>query len=308
MIAGPAGDAWADAVRTPLAGDASARRYTRLSRPGATAVLMEDPAGDIAPFLRAAHHFHGLGLSVPEILASDTRRGLILMEDLGDAIFARRIAADPAREVPLMAAATDLLATLHAQPAPDWAAPYGPEEMAAFLAPLWEHHVADPDPAAVVDLTATLTDLLFAHARQTDVLLHRDYHAENLVWLPARQGIARVGLLDFQDALAGHRAYDLASLLQDARRDVSPEVEAAMIARYTAATGQEPGDFRTAYALQSLQRHLRILGIFSRLAATRGKPGYLNLVPRVRALIRRCLADPVTRPLHAHLSALGVAG
>lgn len=306
-IAGPAGDAWADAARAPLAGDASGRRYTRLSKAGTTAVLMEDSACDIAPFLRAARHFSALGLSVPEILASDAQRGLILMEDLGDAVFARRIASDAAQEMPLMSAATDLLIALHTHPAPDWAARYGPVEMAAFLAPLWEHHVSDPDPAAVNDLTDALSDLLARHAPQTDVLLHRDYHAENLVWLPARKGIARVGLLDFQDALAGHRAYDLASLLQDARRDVPPEVEAAMIARYAAATGQEPGAFRQAYALQSLQRHLRILGIFSRLAATRGKTGYLDLVPRVRGLIRRCLEDPVTRPLHVPLTALGVA-
>lgn len=293
------GPDWADARKTPIAGDASGRRFLRLETDGASAVLMDDPDGDVRPFLRADRHFESLGLSVPAIHAADPEAGRVLMEDLGDDLFATRIEKEPMQERPLMEAAVDLLVHLHRYPAPDWAAPYGPSQMAAALSPLWEHYALGVDGT---DLKDRMRVALSAHSPSTDVLLHRDYHAQNLLWLPERIGVARVGVIDFQDALAGHRAYDLASLLQDARRDVSPEIETAMIRRYTDAVATDPDAFRAAYALQSLQRHLRILGIFARLARDGGKPGYLSLIPRVLGYVDRCLAHPVAAPLRAPVS------
>lgn len=288
---------WGAAHLSPLAGDASARRYTRLVRGGDRAILMDaNPAmgEDVAPFLRAAAHLREADLSAPAILATDTERGLVLLEDLGDALFARLVEADPSREETFYAAATDLLVALHRAPVPGWAARYDAAAMAAALRPAWDWHIdgqARPPSRDWLDFeTAFAAELAATEAPL--VLLHRDYHAENLVWLPERAGVARVGLLDFQDALAGHPAYDLASLLQDARRDVSQDLEARMIARFLAATGRPEHTFRRAYALQAAQRHLRILGIFANLAANKGKPAYLALVPRVRAALERDLSHP----------------
>ncbi|TRD22047.1 aminoglycoside phosphotransferase family protein [Palleronia caenipelagi] len=286
---------WDSSNRAPVAGDASGRRFTRLTGPRGSAILMESPGTDIEPFVRAAAHFSALGLSCPGIFAEDREAGLVLMEDLGDALFSVEIAADPALELPLYEAATDLLVALHAHAPPDWAERYDPSRMAAFLEPFEAAYGSSNIPAR-------LNELLTRHAPETDILLHRDYHAQNLLWLPDRTGVAQVGLVDFQDALAGHRAYDLASLLQDARRDVAPALEEQMIARYLAATGLDPERFRAAYALQSAQRHLRILGIFRRLAAQQGKTQYLALVPRVRSYLERCLSHPVAAPLVEELT------
>jgi len=149
---------------------------------------------------------------------------------------------------------------------------------------------------------AVLEPLLTCHAAAADVLILRDYHAENLLWLPERAGLARVGLLDFQDALEGHRAYDLVSLLQDARRDVSNRVESAMLERYIAATGQDAESFITAYRLLGAQRNLRILGVFARLCLRDSKPRYLDLIPRVWAYLQRDLEHPALSPLRPILA------
>ncbi len=291
---------WAGTETRPLAGDASGRRYLRLRRgDGATAVLMEE-GGDTAPFLRVARHLGELGFSAPAILGAEGER--VLMEDLGDALLAD-LAEDPAREEDLYALATDALAALHRHPAPGWAAPYDAPAMVAALEPFWAHHAPHAAPERRATVEAALGEGLAAHA-EAPVLLHRDYHARNLLLLEGRAGVARLGLLDFQDACAGHPAYDLASLMQDARRDVAPDLEARMIARYAAATGRDAARLGAAYALQALQRHLRILGIFSRLAARDGRPGYLALVPRVRAQARRCLSHPAARPLAPDLAPL----
>lgn len=288
---------WGAAELAPLAGDASARRYARLERDGKRAVLMDaDPATgeDVTPFLRVAAHLREAQLSVPAILAADTGRGFVLLEDFGDALFARLIKADPSVEETLYAAATDLLVALHRAPVPGWAMRYDAATMAASLQPAWDWYIdrnAGPAGGGWRDFTAAFEAECVA-TEEPFVLLHRDYHAENLVWLPARDGVARVGLLDFQDALTGHPAYDLASLLQDARRDVDQGLEARMIARFLAATRHPERPFRRAYALQGVQRHLRILGIFANLAANRGKPAYLKLMPRVRAALDRNLAHP----------------
>lgn len=248
---------WARADRAPLAGDASNRRYERLRDPvsGATAVLMDAPpekGEDVRPFLRIARHLADQGLSAPRILAEDVAQGFLLLEDLGDGLFARVIPTDPGLERPLYEAATDVLVALHDAPMIPLD-PYGAERMVDMASLAFVKYRAGLlGDAAADDLErfqARFGDLLRATVKGDAVLVQRDYHAENLLWLPGRQGTARVGLLDFQDAMAGHRAYDLVSLLQDARRDVPAGIEAAMIARYVAATGQDDHAFRTAYAV-----------------------------------------------------------
>lgn len=141
------------------------------------------------------------------------------------------------------------------------------------------------------------------HNDATPVLIQRDYHAENLLWLPEREGIERVGLLDFQDAMSGHPAYDLVSLLQDARRDVAPEVEEAMIIRYLEKSGFDDSSYRAAYAVLGVQRNLRILGVFARLGQDHGKPHYVDLIPRVWNHLIRDLDHPALAPVAEKLRA-----
>lgn len=296
---------WGDAIRHPLAGDASNRRYLRLQcdRTGQTAVLMDAPPArgeDVRPFLRIARHLDTLGLSAPAILAEDPETGFLLLEDLGDALFARVLRQDPTLEGPLYEAATDLLANLHEHPTPKDIAVYDTETMTRMADMAFQFYVtgitgrdSEHRRAALNTLRALLAD----HADRHDVLILRDYHAENLIWLPERDGLARVGLLDFQDATRGHRAYDLVSILQDARRDVPLKVETAMITRYCTTTQVDPASFEIAYRILGAQRNLRILGIFARLCIHNGKPGYLDLMPRVWSLLWRDLSHPALAPL-----------
>lgn len=293
---------WRSAARTHLAGDASDRSYDRLHLPGRTAVLMDAPPGkgdDTATFAAIAHHLASVGLSPPAILAEDHANGFLLLEDLGDGIFARLVAKDPAREPSLYAAATDVLLALQSHPAPpglpdltaqDWA------EAATFALSWYTFAVTgiSPDPAM---FETVLTELLQRHGDGPRTIILRDYHAENLLWLPDRQGVARVGLLDFQLAQMGQPGYDLVSLLQDARRDVAPSTEAAMIARFCAAKGIDPTTFAPAYATLGAQRALRILGIFARLCLKGGKPHYVTLIPRVWTQLHRNLTHPALSPL-----------
>ena len=288
---------WTHARRDFLAGDASARRYERLQRGDDTAVLMDAPP-DLgerpADFVRIAAHLRGIGLSAPRIMAQDLDHGLLLIEDFGDGVFARLIEADPALEAPLYTAATDALVQVQSHPAAidlpnlnatDWA------EAAAF-ALTWYRYAITGDRGPTQDFVATLTDLLQRHADGPRVMILRDYHAENLLWLPDRQGVERVGLLDFDLAQLGQPAYDLVSLLQDARRDVAPETERAMIARFQATQTNPPADFAASYAVVGAQRALRILGIFARLCLVGGKPRYLDMIPRVWTHLGRNLAHP----------------
>lgn len=288
---------WADAQYGRLAGDASDRSYDRLTHPGGSAVLMDAPPGrgdDPADFLAIGTHLLSLGLSAPRVLAQDLTQGFLLLEDLGDGILARLVAQDPGAEAGLYAVATDVLAHLQAHPAPgglpnlsagDWAD-------AACFAPDWYAMAvtgARPQTQAFRD---TLAGLIHDHADGPRVLILRDYHAENLLWLPDRQGLARMGLLDFQLGQMGQPGYDLVSLLQDARRDVTLATEAAMIRRFIAATGTDEAGFRRTYAVLGAQRALRILGIFARLCLVAGKAQYVALIPRVWAQLQRNLSAP----------------
>lgn len=300
---------WDRADRRHLAGDASDRSYERLRHGAAVAVLMDTPPGSAdnpAAFAAMARHLRGLGLSAPLILAEDLDCGFLLLEDLGDDLYARLLQADPSREAELYAPAVDVLLHLQrAAPPPnlpdltaqDWAS-------AAAFALDWYAFAATgqiPDPKPFL---VTLTAAMRAHADGQRVLILRDYHAENLLWLPGRAGLARVGLLDFQLGQLGQPGYDLVSLLQDARRDVAPGTEAAMISRFAAARGEDSETFAAHYATLGAQRALRILGIFARLCLVGGKPHYLRLIPRVWDQLQRNLAHPALAELHAICDAI----
>ncbi|MFD0859509.1 aminoglycoside phosphotransferase family protein [Roseovarius aquimarinus] len=294
------GTDWAGAQMAPLAGDASNRRYMRLTKDGRSAVLMDAPADrgeDVRPFVHIARHLAGMGLSAPRILAEDSAQGFLLLEDLGDDLFARVIPRDPGCEALLYGAATDALAHLHAQPLPEGLARYDPALMADMAALAFEWYAGDVDSLRRAAAHASMLAALAQHAADDCVLIQRDYHAENLLWLPERTGIARVGLLDFQDAMRGHPAYDLVSLLQDARRDVPQQVERDMIARYLAETGAPEAEFDAAYHVLGAQRNLRIIGVFARLCLRDGKAHYIDLIPRVWAYLNRDLARPALADL-----------
>ena len=217
---------WGEARVAPLAGDASNRRYLRLSRNDdqETAVVMDAPADkgeDVRPFIRIAKWLADAGFSAPTILAQDTQAGLLLLEDLGDALFARVIPDTPECENSLYSCATDVLVAMHKVTPPAEVDCYSVPVMTdlAALAYVWYLGASTgPNEAAKVQFSTLMADLLNRHAPNQDVLIQRDYHSENLLWLSSRSGVARVGLLDFQDAMLGHPAYDLVSLLQDARR------------------------------------------------------------------------------------------
>lgn len=304
---------WGDAIRKPLAGDASNRRYFRLcfGLSGRTSVLMDAPSekGEgVRPFVVIARYLRDLGLSAPEILAEDEQAGLLLLEDLGDDLFARVLERDSTQEVPLYEAATDLLVDLHKSSPPKAMPAYDPALMTNLAALAFDWYLKGATGAENTKVQgafcASFEPLLQRHCSDDDVLIQRDYHAENLLWLPERNGVARVGLLDFQDALRGHRAYDLVSLLQDARRDVSPRIEYTMLGRYIGTTDQNPITFTRAYHLLGAQRNLRIIGVFARLCIRDGKTSYLSLLPRVWDHLKNDLADEALAPIRPFIAML----
>ncbi|RYD88725.1 MAG: aminoglycoside phosphotransferase, partial [Sphingomonadales bacterium] len=288
---------WGGAAILPLAGDASFRRYFRVEGDGRNAVLMDAPPDleDSRPFLSIARHLDAIGFRAPRILAEDMDLGLFLLEDFGDARMREAIEADPAVETPIYAQAIDLLADLHTT-TPANVPPY---DMAVYqreagLFPEWYM----PAVGASCDAegyAAAWGEALAPIADDRSATVLRDYHAENIMLLEE----GGLGLLDFQDALAGHPLYDLVSLLQDARRDVPETVEAAMIARYAA---KRPFD-QAAYALLGAQRNAKILGIFTRLWKRDGKPRYLTYQPRVWAYLERDLTHPALMPVKAWFDA-----
>jgi len=282
---------WGQATRSLLAGDASNRRYDRLTQAnGSTAVVMDAPPDkgeDVRPFVEIATYLTAQGLSAPRIFAQNATNGFLLIEDLGDALFARLMVDTPQMTGPLYTAATDLLIALHGSAPPDL--PLCDSEWLTDATGLvFEWFAQDPD--AIDPFNALFRPFAQSLDNAPRVMILRDFHAENLLWLPDRTGVARVGLLDFQDALLGHPAYDLVSILQDARRDVAPEIEAEMIAHYIGKTHADADTFHRAYCLLGLQRNLRILGIFARLCLRDGKAHYVDLIPRVWRYVQRNLA------------------
>jgi aminoglycoside/choline kinase family phosphotransferase len=334
---------WGDATVTPLPGDASTRRYARLAMGTRKAMLMDQPqdaetptapadaseetrralgynavarlaGADCARFAAAAAWLRGHGLAAPDIYAADHGEGFVILEDLGDALFAD-VLADGANEEQLYKAAVEVLAKIHANDAPaalsadkplfayDQAALVAETDLLAeWFLPLALGRTATDDEMAQHRLLwrAALTGI--GGGRR--VFVHRDYHAQNLLWLPERTGIARVGLIDFQDAVAGSPAYDLISLTEDARRDVSPELAQIATAHYLAAmaaqgTPIDEAQFRHEMAVMAAQRNAKIVGIFARLAKRDGRVRYLAFLPRVWNYLERDLAHPALADLTA---------
>lgn len=288
---------WRNARVDALAGDASARRYFRVTRGAATAVVMDTPRGcvdDPVQFMHIANHLADIGLSPPRCLASDLTQGFLLLEDLGDALFAAIVANDPAQEMPLYGHAIGVLHIIQSHPAPPRlpnlsAGQWADAAMLAVTRYAAGIHGAQPDAGP---LHTALSAAISQWADGPRVLILRDYHAENLLHLPARRGAAQVGLLDFQLGQLGQPCYDLVSLLQDARRDVSATVQTAMFAQFLAKTGADPTQFAASYATFGAQRALRILGIFAQLCTQSGKAGYLAMIPRVWGQLQQNLSHP----------------
>lgn len=297
---------WGDAGERLLAGDASFRKYFRLTRPRASAVVMDapPPQEDVRPFVRIARHLLSLGLSAPEILAEDADNGFLLLEDLGDDTYAR-VLAKGGDEGELYARATDVLVALHQAPnhavLPGLGAYTGEALIdAAMLLPEWylPEATGKPTPAEETAAYRAAWRACLAQLPATPpTLLLRDYHKDNLLWLPARGGVRTCGLLDFQDAQEGHPSYDLVSLIEDARRDVPSAVHEACIARYVAATGLDDRDFRLGLALMAAQRHARIIGLWIRLLRRDGKPEYLQHMQRCWRYFEQALEHEALRPL-----------
>ncbi len=329
---------WGDADAAYLQGDASPRRYGRLARDGMTALLMDSPKQPDGPPIREGKSYSALahlaedvrafaavtaalrqaGLSAPQIFVRDLDQGFLILEDLGDNVFSAQ-SANPDMQRELYGVATDVLVMLRKQAPPaklsiqtagDYVLPrYDAGALAIevellldwFWPALKGEAVSDLARAEFLELWQAPFDFL---AGQPEGWVLRDYHSPNLIWLPERRGIARVGVIDFQDALRGPLAYDLVSLLQDARVDVPAELEADLLEKYCRACERanstfERDQFVTAYAIVGAQRNSKILGIFARLAARDGKRGYFAHIARVSDYLERNLAHEAL----AHLKA-----
>jgi len=297
---------WRGARIEPLAGDASFRRYFRLINGERRGMLMDapPPREDVRPFLGIARLLHGLDYSAPLVFAQDIEDGFLVLEDLGDETYTRVIAAG-GDERPLYEVAVDLLADLHDRfdaaaphPVPDYS-----DERLLFEASLLTDWFlpAATGRATADDLRAEYLalwqDLLSLARSVPPSLVLRDYHIDNLMRLD-RPGLRACGLLDFQDAVIGPVAYDLVSLIEDARRDIAPALRAAMRARYLARRPEiDPEALDRATAVLGAQRHAKVIGIFCRLAIRDGKPVYLHHLPRLWRLIARSLRHPDLAPM-----------
>lgn len=292
---------WQGAEIQPLAGDASFRRYFRVVHGERTAVLMDAPPPheDPRPFIAVAEWLAKVGLSAPDIMARDLDKGLLLLRDFGDWRLRECLDDDPVRERELYEQATDVLIHLHRHEPMPGLRVHGLDQWLDEVNLFIEWYC----PAVGIKVDAAgyrtaWTQVLGPVASDglSPVTVLRDYHAENIMLVGERKGVAHFGLLDFQDALAGHPAYDLASVLEDARRDVPPDIERAMIDRYVAATGYGEA-LERAYWVLAAQRNTRILGVFTRLWKRDKKPQYRRFQPRMWGLLERDLAQPHLAPV-----------
>jgi aminoglycoside/choline kinase family phosphotransferase len=287
----------------PLAQDASFRRYLRI-RGDRPAILMDaPPPEDVGPFLRIAAHLRDIGLAAPAILAADEASGLLLEEDLGDDLLSLLLdrGEDPD---PLLAAAVDALVVLQrADPPaglPAWDAPVMASTALGTLFDWWwpARFGTEAPQAARDDVAAALAAILEPVRSGPRCFVHRDYFAGNLLRLPNRG----IGIIDFQGAAIGHPAYDLVSLLQDARRDISPAAEASALAHYlTARPELDAEKFRSAYTVCAAQRHLRVACQWVRLARRDNRPQYLVHGPRTWRRLENALTHPEAEPLASAL-------
>ncbi len=294
---------YADAAMMPLASDASFRRYWRLQGGPHRAVLMDaPPPEDVRPFVRVAAHLAAIGVSTPAVLAADAEAGFLLLEDFGDGLLAALLSPDT--EAELIDAAVDVLAAIQRAPAAADFPAWDPAAMTATaLGTLfdwwWPAAWGAPAPgAARAEFAAALGEMLAPLAAADPVFVHRDFFAGNLMWLPDRAGLRRIGVLDFQSAAVGHPAYDLASLVQDTRRDIRPALAERAVTRFLRLRPElDQGELRAALAVCAAQRHLRVAGQWVRLAQRDGKMHYLAHGPRTWQLLDDALRHPAAAPL-----------
>ena len=289
---------WSNAACDPLTGDASARKYFRLQKDKQSAVLMDASSvlASVAPFIQISQHLHQLGFSVPAILARDEGKGLLLLEDFGDATFARLL-DNPCEPEKLYTLATDVLIALHKHPraVPKDLQVYHPEKMLEDIGLFLEWRTPTISETGRKEFKTVWREVLpVAHQVPASLLL-RDYHVANLMLLPEREGVRQAGLLDFQDAYQGPITYDLVSLLEDARRDVPDNLREKMVARYLARSpALDRKAFETSLAILAALRHTRVLAIFEKLSRHEGKHEYKKLhSPRVERLLQRALRHPM---------------
>ncbi len=324
---------WAEAKRAPMYGDASTRAYERLTDPqGRTAILMIAPprppgpplrfgksyaeiaklSTDIRAFLAVGEGLRALGYSTPRVYAYSVADGLALLEDFGTETIVDANGVNPSR----YAEAAALLADLHIRllprelifggetyslPVYDLDAMLIEVELALdWYAPAIARGA--PSSGARMQFLGLWREILSAPLAEPLTWTLRDYHSPNLHWLAERNGLARLGLIDFQDAVLGPPAYDVASLLQDARQPTPGDVEARLLALYGRRRGQADPSFDfekfvAHYAIMGAQRATKILGLFTRLDRRDGKPQYLKLLPRIEQTLARNLAHPVLEPI-----------
>jgi aminoglycoside/choline kinase family phosphotransferase len=290
-----------------LPADASFRRYFRVNKADGNSVLLMDAPPDredVHPYVHISQHIASLGLSAPRILAHDIKNGFLLIEDFGDNTFTRLLNKGML-EGALYSAAIDVLANLHTNPRSTDIdlSPYGADELLEeallFTDWFWPEKYGSPCPSSVREEYALAWQTVFeSMPKSPRALVLRDYHVDNLMLLSERKGVAACGLLDFQDARIGPAAYDLVSLLEDARRDVSPELAQAMKIKYCSEVGLNwRGKFKLWYAVLGTQRHAKVAGIFVRLYRRDGKAQYLGHLPRVMNLFSSHLSEPVLSPV-----------
>lgn len=289
---------WGAARHEPLAGDASTRRYVRLQAEGGSAILMISGETPLGPWLRVRALMHEGGVAVPALLAADEPAALALLADAGDLHLADLADASPALEAGLYERALDLLMAVQSIPPPAWLPALGPETLLALL-DLFLDELASGHAAARQRFRAVWRPLLTAVTPGHPVLVHRDFHSRNIL-LDASVVPPGLTLIDFQDAHAGPAAYDLVSLLQDARRNLAPDLAARLQARYAERRGTDPTELAMAMAVLGAQRALRILGVFARLGRT-GRGGYAQHLPRVRRHLAANLAHPALGELQGWL-------
>lgn len=272
---------------TALAGDASGRRYARWRHPAFGKMIHMDARNDrpdgVIDFVRVDNHLRGLGISAPEILAQSHNE--LLLEDLGDGLFSSILKKRPQLEKELYTSAADLLIKAQQEPAPKNTPILDPETMTQAISPVFDAYLAGAtgttNQNAKTKIMETLKPILEKTFPETPRLLLRDFHAENLIWLPDRNGLERAGVLDFQDAQLGHHAYDIASLLEDTRRDVSDETRTHVLEYFVDKLEVDSEFFMEGFFAQAAQRNIRIIGVLANLAHNHGKHRYLALLPRV---------------------------
>lgn len=292
---------FADWTPSRLAGDASSRRYWRLrDQTGRSVILMDNGAPDgngFPAFVSMSEHLADLGLVAPQILHLEPERRFAILTDLGPTTLAEHIRERPDDEPTLLADLVGLLPLLCSKPPPPDLIHLTPEIATAMIAPLFETAGQEVPSRLRKDIETRMTEALHSLCGPPTVLSLRDFHAENVIWRAAGSGTDRFGLLDFQDAFVAPPEYDLASLLRDVRRDVGQDARARGLARFSELTGKSHDSVSAACAILGLQRNLRIMGVFGRLAREMGKSRYLEFLPRTARLVREDASHPALAPL-----------